>query len=240
MSRRLLKTLITLAVLALATSAWAASKDKDSETLMKANTVLQAMLNSKSVPTDVLKKAECIIVLPSVKKFGIGIGGSGGRGPMVCKTAPGGTWSAPAMYSVGGVSAGLQVGGSSTDYVLLVMTKKGVDALLKGKMNLGREATAAAGPGATASGDIGADILTYGRASGLFAGVSLGGADLQPDNDANKRIYEKAVTVDDILMKHTVTVTEAGKPLDTLLNSHTAAPKAAATKPAKAKPTTKK
>jgi len=204
-----------------AVSALATDKSKDEETLRNANTVLQAMLTDKNVPADLLVKADCVIVMPGVKKFGFVVGGTGGRGPMLCKTGRNGRWSAPAMYSISGVSAGLQVGGSSTDYVLLVMTQKGVDSLMKSKTGLGKEATAAAGPGATAS-DVGADILTYGRAKGLFAGVSLGGATLEPDNDANQRIYGMALSAQDILIKNSVTVTDAGKPLDTLLNSKTA------------------
>lgn len=222
MSQRMLRSLVGLIALLLAIPALAADKNKDEETLRNANTVLQAMLNNKSVPTDVLTKAECVIVMPGVKKFGFGIGGSGGRGPMLCKTGKNGRWSAPAMYTVGGVSAGLQVGGSSTDYVLLVMTQKGVDSLLKGDTKLGTDATAAAGPGATAVDVGGSDIFTYGRAKGLFAGVSLGGADLQPDNDANKRLYDAALSAEDILIKNSVPAPQAGKPLDTLLNSMTA------------------
>jgi lipid-binding SYLF domain-containing protein len=219
------KILIAVAVaLLVALSASAADKKKDEETLRNASSVLQAMLDSNSVPADLLAKAECIIVLPGVKKFGIGIGGSGGRGPMLCRTAKGGTWSAPAMYTIGGVSAGLQLGGSSTDYVLLVLTKKGVDALMKGKMKLGSEATAAAGPGANATGDVGSDIATYSRAKGLFAGVSLNGASLDPDNDANKRLYDKAVTAQDIVISNTVAATESGKSLETLLNSRSSKP----------------
>jgi len=220
-----------MAVLA-ATYVSAASKSKDEETLRNAHTVLQGMLDSKSVPVDLLAKAECVIVAPDVKKFGVVVGGGGGRGPMLCKTGKGGTWSAPAMYTIGGISAGVQVGGSSTDYVLLLMNKKAVDALLKGKTSLGKDATAAAGPGATATGDIGTDILTYGRSQGLFAGVSLSGATLEPDNEANKRLYEKDVTAEDIVIKHSVTATEGGKPLDKLLDSLTATPAAKSQKPA--------
>lgn len=223
-SQKILTSLV-LAILA-ALPASAADKKKDEETLRNATSVLQAMLDSSSVPADLLAKAECIIVLPSVKKFGIGIGGSGGRGPMLCRTAKGGTWSAPAMYTIGGVSAGLQLGGSSTDYVLLVLTKKGVDALMKSKTSLGREATAAAGPGASATSDVGSDIATYSRAKGLFAGVSLGGATLEPDNDANKRLYDKAVTAQDIVLNNTVSATEGGKPLEALLDSRTSKPAA--------------
>src|SRR5439155_6830834 len=131
---------------------WGADKAKDEETLRNAATVLQGMIEGNGVPQDVLVRADCVIVLPSVKKFGFGIGGSGGRGPMTCRAGKNftGKWSAPAMYSIGGASFGLQAGGSSTDFVLLIMSQRGVDAMLQGKTKLGRNATAAAGPsGAT-------------------------------------------------------------------------------------------
>jgi lipid-binding SYLF domain-containing protein len=223
MSQKILTSIAMTLLVAL--SASAADKKKDEETLRNASSVLQAMLDSRSVPPDLLAKAECIIVLPSVKKFGLGIGGSGGRGPMSCRTPRGGTWSAPAMYSIGGLSAGLQVGGSSTDYVLLVMTKKGVEALMNSKTSLGKEATVAAGPGASA-GDIGSDIATYTRAQGLFAGVSLSGATLEPDNAANKRLYDKEITAKEIVIDSKVAATEGGKFLQTLLDSRTSRPAA--------------
>jgi lipid-binding SYLF domain-containing protein len=157
---------------------WGGDKEKDDQTLKNAATVLQAMLNDNNVPASLVAKAHCVMVLPDVNKIGFGIGGSGGRGPMSCRTGKdfAGKWSAPAMYSVGGVSVGLQVGGSSSDYVLLIMDKKGVDAVLNGKTKLGSDATAPAGPsGATAVSTTGSDILTYGRAQGLFARVPMGG-----------------------------------------------------------------
>jgi lipid-binding SYLF domain-containing protein len=236
MPRRVLNLLVGFMVLLISVSVLAADKGKDEETLKNAESVLQAMLSSNSVPADLLKKAECVIVLPGVKKFGIGIGGSGGRGPMMCRIGKARTFSAPAMYSIGGVSAGLQVGGSSTDYVLLVMTKKGLDALLKSKTKLGNEATAAAGPsGATHSSDVGSDLLTYGRAKGLFAGTSLGGATLEPDKDANQRLYGNKVTLEDIVIKNSVAIPEAAKPLDALLNKQSAKPAETAKPPAKKK-----
>ncbi len=207
-------------VLLLSVSASAADKSKDEETLRNAETVLKAMLDSNGVPLDLLAKAHCVVVLPGVKKFGIGIGGSGGRGPMMCKKGTGGKWSAPAMYSISGVSAGLQVGGSSTDYVMLVMTQKGVDAMLKGKSKLGNEMTAAAGPsGATKSNDVGSDILTYGRAKGLFAGTSLGNATMEVDKEANRRLDGKDVSVEALVVENSEPVPAAAKPVNELLNS---------------------
>ena len=145
-----------------------------------------------------------------MKKFGFGIGGTGGRGPMVLHQGKNfsGRWAAPAMYTLGGASFGLQVGGSSTDFVLLIMSQKGVDAVLKGKTKLGNEATAAAGPsGATHAGTVGGtDILTYADASGLFAGTSLGAATLEPDDDASQRLYDKTLTAKEIVVGNAVTL----------------------------------
>jgi lipid-binding SYLF domain-containing protein len=214
--------LVFLFVIAFALPSWTADKAKDEETLQNAANVLQEMLNDKNISPEVIGKADCIIVLPNVKKFGVGIGGSGGRGPMACRTgdAFNGKWSAPAMYSVGGVSAGLQVGGSSSDFVVLIMNKKGVDTILNGKTTMGKDATVAAGPsGATAASGSESDMLTYGRSKGLFAGVSLGGASLQPDNDANQRLYGKTITPTEILRGRQVQAPTGGDTLVSLLDS---------------------
>src|SRR5580704_8737228 len=200
---------------------WAADKTKDEETIRNATTVSEAMLGSKDVPASVIAKADCVIILPSVKKFAVGIGGSGGRGPMSCREGKNfsGKWSAPAMYSVGGASAGVQLGGSSTDYILLLMAPKAVDAVLNGKVKVGSDVTAAAGPsGATASTGT-SDVLTYARAKGLFAGVSLSGASLDPDSDANQRLYGQAVSAKDVVSGGSVKATPAGQQLVTVLDS---------------------
>src|SRR3974390_656749 len=132
----------------LLSQAFAADKQKDEETLKNANLLVQDMLNSKDISADALAKANCVLILPGVKKFGFGVGGSGGRGPLLCRTGQNfdGKWSAPAMYSVGGGSVGLQVGGSSSDFVLLLMDAKVVNQILNGKTKMGQDATAAAGP----------------------------------------------------------------------------------------------
>jgi lipid-binding SYLF domain-containing protein len=199
----------------------AADKEKDEDTLKQAAIVLGDMLNDKNISLDALAKADCVMVLPGVKKFGFGVGGSGGRGPMLCRTGQNfeGKWSAPAMFTVGGASLGLQVGGTSSDFVLLLMDRKVVNQVLNGKTKMGADATAAAGPGATAAGAVDADILTYGRSKGLFAGASLGSATIEPDNDANFRLYGKRLTAGDIVRSTTVKSTPAGEPLDSLLNS---------------------
>ncbi len=215
-------TLAFSLIFALSAPVFAGDKEKDDETFANADKVLSAMINDQNIPADLLAKAQCIVVLPGVKKFGIGIGGSGGRGPMTCRTGKDftGKFSAPAMYSIGGISAGLQVGGSSTDYVLLVMADKGMQAILAGKMKLGNEATAAAGPsGATKTNVGGADIFSYGRAKGLFAGTSLSGASLTIDTDANKRLYGKAVTAEEIVVKNSVPVPASAEPMIKMLDS---------------------
>jgi lipid-binding SYLF domain-containing protein len=202
---------------------WAADKGSDEETLGNATTVLQAMLTSKDVPAEVLARADCVIVLPSVKKFAFGVGGTGGRGPMTCRGGKNfsGPWSAPAMFSIGGASAGFQIGGSSTDFVLLIMASAAVVKVLAGKTKVGSDMTAAAGPsGATSAGSVGgADILTYGRAKGLFAGMSLSGASLAPDSDANQRLYGKAVSARAIVLANGAKATPGGQSLVSLLDS---------------------
>ncbi len=220
--RRALVFILTLTtVILLAVPASAGDREKDQQTIKNATTVLQDMLDSKAVPADLLAKAHCVIVLPNVKKFGFGVGGSGGRGPISCRTGKkfDGRWSAPAMLKVGGVSAGLQVGGSSSDFVLLVMSENGVNSILNQKTKLGSDATAAAGPsGATSGSPVGADVLTYGRAKGLFAGVSLGGASLEADNDANQRTYGKPLTTREIVLGNTVQIPPGQRELITLLD----------------------
>ena len=202
---------------------WAADKASDEETLSNAANVLRAMLESNDVPASVLAKANCIIILPAVKKFAVGVGGSGGRGPMSCRLGKdfNGKWSAPAMYTIGGASAGLQIGGSSSDYVLLIMAPSAVQKVLESKTKVGQDMTAAAGTsGATTTGaEGGADILTYGRTKGLFAGVSLAGTTLDPDHDANQRLYGGPTTVATIVRDNSVKITPGGQALVALLDS---------------------
>ena len=200
---------------------WGADKGKDEETLRNAANVLTAMLESKDVPAGVVAKADCVIVLPTVKKFAVGLGGTGGRGPMSCREGKNftGKWSAPSMYTIGGASAGLQLGGTASDIVLLIMAPATVDKVLDAKVKIGTDATAAAGPGATATGTMGdANILTYSRTSGVFAGISLNGATLNPDGDANQRIYGKPLSARDIVTGE-VKPTSAGQPFVSLLDS---------------------
>jgi len=213
--------LISLVLSVVTIPSWAASKTNDEETLRNAASVLQAMLSSKDVPASVLAKADCIMILPNVKKFAVGIGGTGGRGPMSCREGSGfsGKWSPPAMYSIGGASAGFQVGGKSSDIVIAIMASSAVEKVLNSKVKVGSDVSAAAGPGAQA-GTMGtsADMLTYSRSSGLFAGASIDGSSLEPDSDANKRLYGKEVSAKEIVGGG-VKATPAGASLVSLLDS---------------------
>ena len=217
--------LLTSLFLILSLPVGAADKVSDEQTLRNAATVLQAMVASKDVPASVVAKADCIIILPSVKKFAIGIGGTGGRGPMSCRGGKNfsGKWSAPAMYTIGGASAGFQIGGTATDFVLLIMAPEAVDKVLDSKVKVGQDLTAAAGPGVTKAGSVGgSDILSYARAKGLFAGMSLNGTSLDPDSDANQRLYGKEASAREIVTGNAVKATPAGQSLVSLLNSKAA------------------
>jgi lipid-binding SYLF domain-containing protein len=216
----LLCGLASLSLVLITTTAWGASKTDDEESIRNATTVLQAMVSAKEVPLSVLAKADCIMVLPSVKKFAVGIGGTGGRGPMSCREGGfTGKWSAPAMYSIGGASAGLQVGGKASDIVVAIMAPGAADKVLNGKVKVGSDVSAAAGPGASA-GTLGntTDMLTYSRSSGLFAGASIDGASLDPDAKANERLYGKTASAKEIVSGG-VKATAAGAAFEGLLNS---------------------
>jgi SH3 domain-containing YSC84-like protein 1 len=221
-SHRWTLTLLVMLVLMMLSilPAWGADKTKDEETISNGTSVLTAMLSAKEVPADTVAKADCIVVIPNLKKGGFVVGVSGGRGPMSCRSGDdfSGKWSPPALYTASGVSAGLQIGGSSSDFVLLLMNKKSVDAFMQQKTKLGRDASVAAGPGATAA-SAGGDVLTYARTSGVFAGLSLGGSTLEPDNKANERLYDKPVSARDILLGNAVKPTPAGQAYIDLLNS---------------------
>ena len=222
----LLCGLVSLSLALVTTTAWGASKTEDEESIRNATTVLQAMVSAKEVPISVLSKADCIMVLPGVKKFAIGIGGTGGRGPMSCREGHGynGKWSAPAMYTIGGASAGFQVGGKASDIVIAIMAPAAVDKVLNSKVKVGTDVSAAAGPGAS-TGTMASttDMLTYSRSSGLFAGASIDGASLEPDAKANERLYSKTVSAKEIVGGG-VTATPAGEVmvhlLDTKLGTH--------------------
>jgi lipid-binding SYLF domain-containing protein len=195
--------------------------------LEEAGTVLKEMLNIPDyIPQALLNKAECVLVFPSVKKFAFGIGGSSGHGALSCRTGDRfkGPWSAPAVYSLKAGSIGLQVGGQSTDFVLLIMNPRGVDSVLRNKIKLGSDAAIAAGPrgklsSASSDASMHAEILAYPRSrSGFFAGVSLEGATLGQDNNANLKIYGRKATAIDIVRLQMVQVTASGNLLVSTLN----------------------
>jgi SH3 domain-containing YSC84-like protein 1 len=186
----------------------AAAQKKEEERVENAGKVMKEILNAPdSIPQSVLDQADCIVVLPSVVKFALGIGGSYGRGVMTCRSGKDfkGKWGAPTMMALEGASVGLQLGGEATDFVLLLMNSRSASSILSSKVKLGGNASAAAGPvGRTASAEtdvaMQAEILTYSRARGLFGGVSLAGSTLRPDNDANKHLYGKEMSAKDIVM----------------------------------------
>jgi lipid-binding SYLF domain-containing protein len=215
----------------LITVATAVAQDKkEGERLGEAATVLKEVLAiPESIPQDLLDKSECVIVFPSVVKAAIGVGGSYGRGAMSCRTGKDytGPWSAPAMYALEGASIGLQLGGAATDYVLLIMNDKGAKSVLSSKVKLGAEASAAAGPkgrSAEAATDVvmKAEILSYSRSRGVFAGVSLEGSTLRSDGGANKNLYGKELNADQIVSGSAVKTPAEGQALIDLLNKRSA------------------
>lgn len=197
------------------------AQEKEADRVENAGTVMKEILNAPdSIPQSVLDKADCVVILPSVLKFAIGIGGSYGRGVMTCRGGSTfhGPWGAPTMMALEGGSAGLQLGGNATDFVLLLMSPRSAKSILSSKVKLGGDASAAAGPvgrNASAETDVTmrAEILSYSRSRGLFAGISLEGSTLRPDNDANKKLYGKEVSASDIVFKNAVPVPASAKAL---------------------------
>lgn len=212
------KTCIT-ALSALFLSVTIQAQEHEKDRLKHAGEVLQEILNiPDDLPKSVLDKSECVIVIPSVKKFAIGIGGNYGRGAMTCRGGSNftGAWGPPAMVALEGGNIGFQLGGQATDFVLLVVNPKGIDSILKSKVKLGADAAAAAGPkgrDAQAATDalMHAEILTYSRSRGLFAGISLDGSTLRPDNSASEKVYGKKITARDIVLLHKVGTPAAGQ-----------------------------
>lgn len=214
--------LVALVSVAMALPALAQNK-MDNRLGESAEVLNQLILKPDAIPQAYLNKARCVLVFPSVKKVAVGIGGSYGRGVILCRSGANmtGPWSAPAMYKMDVGSLGVQLGSSTTDYVLLVLTQTGAQKILSGKLKLGAGCSAVAGPsGAQAQGlnDPNVDVLTYSRAKGgLFAGAALGSASLDTDDDANKTVYGKDITATTIVREGGVTVTPAGKRLETIL-----------------------
>jgi SH3 domain-containing YSC84-like protein 1 len=202
------------------------SQDKEADRLENCGTVIKEIMDiPDDIPQDLIDKAECVIIYPSVLKGAFVIGGSYGRGAMTCRTGEHytGPWSAPSMMALEGGSVGLQIGGQATDFVLLVMNPRGAHSMLKSKVKLGGDASVAAGPkGRTASAEsdvtLRAEVLSYSRSRGLFAGISLEGSTVRPDSDANERVYGKKLSAEEIIFKGAVAVPPPAQKLVGYLN----------------------
>ena len=204
-----------------------ADDKKEADRLENAGQVMQEILNiPDDIPQDLLDKSDCVIVMPSVIKGAIGIGGSYGRGAMTCRSGDNfqGPWGAPTMMALEGASFGFQLGGQATDFVLLVMNQRGASAILSSKVKLGADAAAAGPKGRNAQADtdvtMRAEVLTYSRSRGLFAGISLEGSTLRPDNDANERVYGKKMDAKEIALHGAVPIPGAARLLISTLNKH--------------------
>ena len=220
---------ITMAVLVLAFITPADKEAKEEDRIKDAGRVITEILNvPDDIPQDLLDKADCVVVFPSVLKAAFIVGASYGRGVMTCRTGSNfnGPWGAPSMMALEGGSFGLQIGGEATDFVLLVMNDRGANGILSSKVKLGGDASVAAGPvGRSASAEtdasLRAEILSYSRARGAFAGVSLEGSTIRPDNDANERIYGQKLPARDIVLRHETSPPPAAAQLLSTLNART-------------------
>jgi len=197
------------------------AQNKEQGRLESCGVVMEEILGvPDNIPQELLEKAECVVVIPSMMKVAVGFGGSYGRGAMVCRSGKSfdGAWGAPAMYAIEGGSFGLQLGGEATDLVLLVMNSRGAESLLNSQVKLGGNASVAAGPkGRTAEAStdttLRAEMLSYSRSRGLFAGVSLSGSSLRPDDDASAEVYGRKLTARRIITGKAMTVPESGQRL---------------------------
>ena len=237
------RILSSVLALALVTPALLANDKKEQDRLENCGLVIQEIMDiPDDIPQDLIDKADCIIVYPSVLKGAFIFGGSYGRGAMTCRSGENftGPWSAPTMMALEGGSFGFQIGGQATDFVLLVMNERGAKAILTSKVKLGADASAAAGPvgrTAEAATDVvmSAEILSYSRAKGLFAGVSLEGSTLRSDGSANEKLYGQKLSAKDIIRGGKVKAPPAASELIALLNKKSPRNKSAAPPPAKAK-----
>src|ERR1700693_2386584 len=219
MMKRFMVTAACLTILAAAV--YAEKLNNEQKRLENCGVVMQEVLNiPDSIPKELLEKAECVIVIPSVRKLALGVGASYGRGAMVCRKGEkfNGSWGAPAMYALEGGSVGFQIGGEATDLILLVMNDRGMESILSSKIKLGADASIAAGPkGRDASADtdawMRAEILSYSRSRGVFAGVSLEGSTLRPDDEASEQVYGHAIKAKDIVRGEHTSVPGSGRHL---------------------------
>jgi lipid-binding SYLF domain-containing protein len=222
--KRMISTLMALLLVAL--PLLASGDKKEADRLENCGMIIKEVMDiPDNIPEDLIDKADCIIVFPSVLKAAFVVGGSYGRGAMTCRSGEHftGPWSAPTMMALEGGSVGLQIGGQATDFVLLVMNPRGAHSILSSKVKLGGDASVAAGPvgrTANASTDVTmrAEVLSYSRNRGLFAGLSLEGSTVRPDNDANERIYGKKVEAESIVFKGAVAVPSAAQKMVAYLN----------------------
>ena len=213
----------------LSAPAWAADQEKDQDRLKNCGTVLKEILDvPDDIPQDLLDKANCVVVFPSVLKAAFIVGGSYGRGAMSCRQGQGfrGHWGAPTMMALEGGSFGFQLGGEATDFVLLVMNEGGANGILSSKVKLGGDASVAAGPvgrdtSAETDATLRAEILSYSRTRGLFAGVSLEGSTIRPDNGANKQIYGRNISAKQIVLSRNVRIPASARGLTSTLDSRT-------------------
>lgn len=220
---------LLLPVLTAATCVWGNDKDKDEGRVKESGTVVREILDvPDNVPQGLLDKADCVVVFPSVRKAAFGIGGSYGRGVMTCRQGEGfnGPWGSPTMMALEGLSFGFQLGAQATDFVLLVMNDGGANGILSSKVKLGGDVSATAGPvgrDASAETDVTAraEILSYSRSRGLFAGVSLQGSTIRPDNDANERIYGQKLPAKEIVLSGKTQAPASASELLSTLNTKT-------------------
>ena len=220
------KCAFILCVLLLAGTLYAANKEQ--KRLENSGVVMQEIINTpENIPREILEKADCVIVFPSVLKAAFVVGGSYGRGAMVCRTGGEfkGPWGAPAMYALEGGSIGFQIGGQATDLILLIMNERGASSILNSKVKLGADASVAAGPlGRDASADTDAylrsEVLSYSRSRGLFAGVSLEGSTLRPDDDATAEVYGRKLRAREIVLGGKVRTPASGRHLVAVLQKN--------------------
>src|SRR5229473_689868 len=224
-----LSSIVLVALPLLSQVANASDQTKDDQRLRNSGTVLKEILDvPDSIPQDLLDKADCVVVFPSVLKAAFIVGGSYGRGAMSCRKGENfrGPWGAPTMMALEGGSFGFQIGGQATDFVLLVMNERGASGILASKVKLGGDASVAAGPvgrDASAESDatLRAEILSYSRARGLFAGVSLEGSTIRPDNGDNRRVYGRKIPAREIVLSGTVAVPPAAEQMTSTLDART-------------------
>jgi lipid-binding SYLF domain-containing protein len=224
----MLRKSILVVCLTLVTATLCAAKNKEQQRLENAGTVMQEIMNvPDNIPQQVIEKAECVIVFPSVLKAAFVVGADYGRGAMVCRSGGNfrGPWGAPAMMALEGASFGFQIGGQATDLVLLVMNHSGAHSILESKVKLGGDASVAAGPvgrDAAANTDayMRAEILSYSRTRGLFAGISLEGSTLRPDDDATADVYGRKLTAKEIVLGGNIQTPRYGHHLVAVLQTH--------------------